>query len=118
MTILKQLQDMNGVQEYSPEIQHHFGSGVYARQGFIKKGSAVQKHSHTYSHLSILASGKVVLVSEKENKTFIAPACIEIPANEEHAIIAVEDSVWFCIHATEFADVDDLDSVRIGEVNV
>lgn len=30
MSILKQLQDMNGHQDYDPNIIHHFGGGVYA----------------------------------------------------------------------------------------
>lgn len=115
--ILEMLKEMNGVQDYDPNIIHHFGGGVYARQGNIRKGSAVQKHSHTYDHLSILGSGKVKLVSELGEQEYTAPTCIEIKAGVEHAIIALEDCVWFCIHSVEHADVDDLDSVKIGELN-
>ena len=118
MDILEHLNEMNGVQEYDPKIIHYFGGGVYARQGHIKAGSAIQKHAHSYDHLSILGSGKVQLVSKDEVVEYTAPACIEIKANIEHAIIALEDCIWFCIHSTEFADVDDLDSVKIGDLNV
>lgn len=113
------LKEKQGGQDYDPNIIHHFGAGVYARQATLKAGSAIQKHIHSYDHLSILGSGKVKLFkNDGTEQEFIGPACIEIKAGIEHAILALEDCVWFCVHSTEFADVDDLDEVKTGELNV
>jgi len=119
MNIFETFKANEGKQIYDPQIIHHFGSGVYARQSTLKAGSIVNKHSHTYNHLSILASGKVKLISDKgDAKILTGPCCIEVPANTQHAVEILEDAIWFCIHATEFADVDDLNNVTIGKQNV
>lgn len=106
-----------GTIDYDLGIVHHFGAGVYARQAILLKDHVVKKHIHEYDHLSILGSGKVVVSTEDGDRIFNAPACILIEAKKEHAIVALEDSIWFCIHATEYADVDDIDGVKIGELN-
>jgi hypothetical protein len=45
----------------------------------------------------------------------MAPACIEITKNTLHNIEALEDSVWFCVHATEETNLDLIDEVLIGK---
>jgi len=42
-----------------------------------------------------------------------APACINILAGHHHIITAHEDSVWFCIHATDETDLDNIDEILI-----
>ena len=96
-------------------IVHHFSDNVYARQMLIPKGYVALSHAHNYSHLSILASGKVVVKTDDEEREFTAPACIEIKAGVHHAIAALENSAWFCIHATDETDVSKLDEVLIQE---
>ena len=96
-------------------IIHHFSDGLYARQMKIPKGYLAVSHAHNYSHLSVLASGRVLVVTDEGSQEFTAPACIEIKAGVHHAIEALEDASWFCIHATEETDVDKLDEVLIQE---
>ena len=118
MNVIAELEKLNGEQEYDPGIVHYFGGGVYARRGNLRKGFTIEKHAHSYDHLSILGSGKVLLITEgKEPEEIVGPACIEIKKDTKHAIVALEDSVWFCVHATEFPDVDDLHTIKIGESN-
>lgn len=50
-----------------------------------------------------------------EKFTYTAPACIEILADKEHSILALDDAVWYCIHATEETDADKVDEVLIKE---
>jgi len=42
-----------------------------------------------------------------------APACINVEANKVHSIVSLEDCVWFCIHATEETDAENIDKVLI-----
>ncbi len=97
------------------DIKHHFSDGLYAKESFIPKGSFGQKHVHNYSHLSILAGGRVVIEAGEESKEYSGMCCIEIKAGITHKIIALEDSHWFCIHATDATSADEVDEVLINK---
>ena len=98
-------------------IQHYFSDGLYAKEMFIPKGSIACQHKHNYDHLSVLAKGKVrVLFDNDVVKTYTAPACINIVKDVNHTVMAIEDSVWYCIHQTEETDVDKVDQVLIKKV--
>lgn len=96
-------------------IEHHFSSGVYAKQTMLPKGSFAVQHKHKHSHLSILASGRVLVCVDEEEKEYVAPACITIKAGKNHGVEALEDSVWFCIHATDETDINKVDQVVIAK---
>jgi len=92
---------------------HHFSDGLYAKQMILAKGLFAVQHKHNYSHLSILASGKVIVRTDESENIYSAPACIEIKSDVNHSIEALEDSVWFCIHATDEKDASKVDEVMI-----
>lgn len=74
------------------------------------------QHKHNYSHLSVLAKGKVVvLVDDEDSKIVEAPACLEIASGKHHAVKALTDCVWFCIHATDEKDASKVDEVLISK---
>jgi len=97
----------------NPVQGHHFAAGVYAKEAFVPAGYEVSKHTHAYSHLSILASGKAMVVAGDVGTVYTGPACIEIKAGIAHHITAITDVVWFCIHATDETDVEKVDEVLI-----
>ncbi len=97
----------------NPVQGHHFAGGVYAKEAFVPAGYEVSKHTHEYSHLSILASGQAMVVADEVGTVYTGPACIEIKGGIPHHIIAITDVVWFCIHATDETDVDKVDEVLI-----
>lgn len=100
--------------DFDPQTVHHFAAGVYAKQMTMPKSHWAEKHVHAYDHLSILASGSVVVEVDGVRTGYVAPACIEIRAGKAHRIEALSDSVWFCIHATDETDPDKVDAVLIG----
>ena len=93
------------------EITHHFSDGLYAKEAFVPAGTAILKHTHDFSHLSILAKGKVAVMAGEAVQIIEAPACIEIKAGVTHGVKAITDCVWFCIHATDEKDPDKVDDV-------
>jgi len=95
-------------------ISHHFSDGLYTKQAVIPAGTAILKHTHEFSHLSILAKGKVAVMKGEEIEVIEAPACIEIKAGLTHGVKAITDCVWFCIHATDEKDPSKVDDVLIG----
>jgi quercetin dioxygenase-like cupin family protein len=95
-------------------ISHHFSDGLYAKEMRFNAGAAILKHTHEFSHLSILAAGKVAVLRGTEIDIVEAPACIEIKAGLTHGVKAITDCVWFCIHATDEKDPSKVDDVLIG----
>ena len=114
---------MSEVVETSPRITenvgdflgqtHHFSDGVYAKQMLIPAGHVVGSHAHAYSHLSVLATGDVVVETDGVLTDYAGPACIEIKAGVAHRVFAKTNAVWFCIHATEENDVNKIDEVLV-----
>jgi quercetin dioxygenase-like cupin family protein len=94
-------------------ISHHFGAGVYAKETRIPAGSILIQHKHKYDHLSVLASGSVELIVDDVKSIVHAPACLTIQANKHHGVKSLTDVVWYCIHATECTDMDEIDEVLI-----
>jgi quercetin dioxygenase-like cupin family protein len=95
------------------DVVHHFSDGLYAKEFFVPKDTAVMKHTHDFSHLSILAKGKVVVTQGDRIEIIEAPACIEIKAGLEHGVKAVTDCVWFCIHATDEKNPSTADALLV-----
>ena len=95
--------------EEASNTEHFFTEGVYARKMSIPKGMQVPTHKHVYDHLSILAQGRVRVAVGPVITEYVAPAMIEIKKNIAHKITAIEDSVWFCVHATDATDIESLE---------
>lgn len=113
MTIEQRFADKKGIFEVDLGIIHHFSDGLYAKEMTLPKGYEACTHSHAFSHLSILAKGRVIVETDDKMQEFSAPSCIEIKAHVHHRIEALEDAKWFCIHATEETDVSKIDEVLI-----
>ena len=115
MNVTEQFLQNQGTFEIDLGTQHHFSDGLYAKEMIIPKGYAAGMHKHEYSHLSILSKGRVIVRTDEYNKEYVAPVCIDIKAGINHTIEALEDSVWFCIHATEETDIAKIDEVLIAK---
>ena len=100
--------------EFDPCVVHHFAAGVYAKQMTLPANHYAVKHTHDYDHLSILAAGHVYVDIDGDVTEYQAPACITIKAGQKHKIVAIEDSSWFCIHATDETDAEKVDEVLMG----
>jgi quercetin dioxygenase-like cupin family protein len=94
-------------------IEHHFSENLYAKQINLDAGNIVVQHKHKFDHLSILAKGKVIVLFDEDATEYTAPACINIVKGVDHAIKALENSVWFCVHATDETDATKVDKVLI-----
>jgi mannose-6-phosphate isomerase-like protein (cupin superfamily) len=98
-------------------IEHHFSSGVYAKETRIPAGSWLVQHAHLHDHLSILASGSVELMVDGKTSVLHAPACLTIEAGKHHGVRSITDVVWYCIHATDCTDADEVDNVIVAPMN-
>lgn len=98
-------------------IQHHFSSGVYAKETRIPAGFVLVQHAHKHDHLSILASGSVELVVDGVKSVVHAPGCLTIAAGKHHGIKSLTDVVWYCVHATDCVDENEVDETLIVSDN-
>lgn len=96
-----------------PGVAHFFGDGLYAKEAIVPAGYSVGKHTHNYSHLSILGYGKAKVTAGDVVTEYVGPTCIEIKADVPHHIEAITDIVWFCIHATNEKDISKIDEILI-----
>lgn len=96
------------------DVAHLFTGGIYCKRVVMAADEVIIQHKHTYSHLSILASGRVELVKGDTIYIIDGPAMLDIEANTNHAITALTDVVWYCIHATDCTDPDAVDGTLIA----
>jgi quercetin dioxygenase-like cupin family protein len=99
-------------------IHHHFSAGVYAKETRIPAGYVLVQHAHKHDHMSILASGSVELAVDGVKSIVHAPACLTIPAGKHHGIKSITDVVWYCVHATDCTDEDEIDEMLIESGNM
>lgn len=95
-------------------IRHHFGGGVYAKETLIPAGLKLTQHEHSFDHLSVLASGSVLVGDGVVSQRYDAPACVLIKAGIPHEVVSITDAVWYCIHATEETDPAKVDERLIA----
>lgn len=95
------------------QIRHHFSGREYAKQMTLPAGHYAETHEHAYDHLSILAAGEVLVTINGEEARHVGPTAITIKAGHAHHILAITDSVWFCVHATDELDPEHVDQVLI-----
>jgi hypothetical protein len=94
--------------ENKPKIllKHILAGGVYIKTYFVPRGAKIWTKQFAEDHVSILGQGSVILEGPDGKAKFAAPAHCNIPANSRIGVIALEDSVWYCIHPTEETDLD------------
>lgn len=91
------------VQVPLPEVIHHNAGGVEAKETHIPAGMVLVQHKHQYDHLSVLASGVVELEVDGVRVVHEGPKLMVIKAGSHHAVKALTDAVWFCIHSEDVA---------------
>ena len=82
---------------------------------FMNAGDTHQGHAHVFDHITLLASGSVLMKHDNGEQEFKAPHLIVTPKGITHQFIALEPkTVFCCIHAIrDGSDVDDIASQDI-----
>lgn len=82
---------------------------------FLNAGDTHQGHAHVFDHITLLATGKVLMRHDNGEQEFVAPHLIVTPKGVVHQFIALEpDTVFCCIHAIrDGSEVDDVASQDI-----
>jgi len=79
-------------------MKHTFADGIYVREMFMKKDSAVVGAIHKHLHVWFLMSGHLVIAKEESKEEYLAPCYVLAEPGSKRIIYAVEDSVFVNIH--------------------
>lgn len=88
------------------EIRHHFADGVYAREGYVPKGTWFVGRIHHKAQINIISKGSILVLTESGPILMEAPCTLVSPPGAQRAAYAVEDTVWTTILATSESDPD------------
>lgn len=103
------------------QIRHHMpdGDGVYAKEARLPPGGFFETHRHTFTHKSILASGKAAVRTESDggaiHNVLVGPTVLTLRAGVAHEVVAITECVWFCIHATDECDPGKIDHLLVSK---
>lgn len=99
----------------------HEAGGIFINALKFTRGERIAKHCHAYDHYSILAKGRVALVTKapdtpQAKRQIEGPVVILIEAGVDHAIYAASANVvWYCIHNSDRAEASMSDRAIIAE---
>ena len=79
-------------------MKHTFADGVYIREMFMKKDSAVIGAIHKHLHVWFLLTGHLVIAKEESKEEYLAPCYVLAEPGSKRVIYAVEDSVFVNVH--------------------
>ena len=85
------------------EIQttHYFANGLYAREVLIPAGAILTGKVHKAEHLNIVSAGRIIVWTEDGMREVSAPYTMVSRPGTKRVGMALEDTVWTTIHATE-----------------
>lgn len=90
----------------SPDIMIGLVANMFVRMMVFKtKGVCELGHTHSFDHLTLLASGKLRVTANNISTDYTAPMMIYIDADTKHELISLEDNtVAYCIHGLRDLD--------------
>jgi quercetin dioxygenase-like cupin family protein len=95
------------------DTQHHFATGIYAKEIRVPAGRYILSHAHTYDHFSFLCKGRAEVEVDGKKTEYQPGSIIIIVRGQRHIIKALDDIVWFCVHASEVTDPEKIDETLI-----
>jgi hypothetical protein len=91
------------------KVKNIFAPNVYIKAFFVPKGMRVITKAFREDHVTILATGSV-LVEDPEGKKikYVAPVAIHFKEQTRYRATTLEDAVWYCVHPTQETDQEAL----------
>lgn len=93
----------------SPEVSIGCVANMFVRQMHFKQaGFTEQGHEHNFDHLTLLASGELLVEVGEDSTIFTAPAMIYIKKDITHKLTALKpNTVAYCIHGLRDMEVSE-----------
>ena len=93
------------------KVKHIQSDGVYIKSTFVPANVKFYSKHTPDNHVAILAHGELIMDNGEQQTRFLAPANYVIPANTRISFFTLTDCVFYCVHATQETNLDDLDRI-------
>ena len=90
--------DNNGLGNKLAPLEHTFADGVYVRQMYMPKDTAVVGKIHKREHVWFLLQGCISVATEDKAEEYEAPCYVVSPGGSKRVILALEDTIFINIH--------------------
>jgi hypothetical protein len=95
-------------------VTHRFAPGVYIRELFIPQGTLLTGAIHKTEHISILLTGRLVFPDGNGGSVEVGAGTMQLTQpGVKQAALALEDTRYLTIHATEETDIDVLEDMLV-----
>jgi quercetin dioxygenase-like cupin family protein len=98
-------------------LKHHFSKGIYVREIFIPKGTALVGKIHKHKNMTIIAKGDVSFLSTDGVMRLRSGESVVSSPGVKRVIVAHEDTIWMTVHEnpTDERDVQRLEDELIAK---
>ncbi len=109
LAILDMEQSLLSLPQIQMEAKHYIAGGMYARELFMPKGSAVTGKIHIKEHLVVLC-GDVSVATDDGVERYTGYCTFVGAPGSKRALYMHEDTVWTAIHATDKLTVEECEA--------
>jgi hypothetical protein len=114
MRLEKAMKTMPGQVDREDITTHHFADGVYLRELFMPAGMAVVGAIHRTEHITIVASGTVLITTDRCVEEITGPSVFVSAIGAKKAILALTDATLMNPHPTDETDLDKIEEEFIA----
>jgi len=104
--ILRAEEALLSLPQIALEPKHYFAKGLYARELFMPKGSAVTGKIHVQEHLVVILYGDVTVTTDEGTERLVGPCTFVGKPGSKRALFMHEDTLWTAIHSTDETTVE------------
>ena len=97
------------------ETNHYNVAGLYAREIHIPAGTVLTGKVHKAEHLNIVSKGEIIVWTEAGMKRIKAPFVLPSFPGAKRVGLAIVDTTWVTIHATDKTDLAELEAELIED---
>lgn len=96
------------------QTRHYFAPGIYCRELTIPAGAVLTGKIHRTAHINIVSKGKILVRTEEGCMRIEAPYAFVAQPGTKRAGLAIEETIWTTVHASEETDLDKLEAELIA----
>ena len=91
-------------------LQHFHAPGTYGRQIVLKKMNWAIGKIHRHAHLNFVIAGKALVLTEDGLMVITAPYTFVSTVGAKRFVLALEDTIWATVHATNETDLEKIEA--------
>ena len=113
--IIKLEQALKTLPQLEIQTNHYNVAGLYAREIHIPAGTLLTGKVHKAEHLNIVSKGEIIVWTENGMKRIKAPFVLPSYPGAKRVGLALVDTTWVTIHATDKTDPAEIEAELIED---